>query len=174
MKVVACAGVLALFAFAANAGIQASWEVHILDLYVVSCAAPTIRNVHLLPRSTEVTDEQALAALPLGRIIRARVFRSRVVEEFLDNVQPARVHEWRKETGRQPQVFFMPVAVSPNAGPDDLSKELCDQLTRGTVVQLITTTASDCDTSGRMDLCLFSPLSILAEPDETERTYAAR
>jgi hypothetical protein len=166
--------VLILFALTANAGIQASWEVRILDLQIVSCASPTLRNIRLLPRNADVSNEQALAALPLGRIVRARVIRSRVIEEFLDHLQPATVHQWQKEKTSQPQAFFLPLAAPPNAGPDDLSKEPCDQLRRGTIVQFVTTTASDCDTPGRMDLCLFSPLSILGEPDEMDRMYAAR
>jgi hypothetical protein len=89
-------------------------------------------------------------------------------------VQPATVHQCQKEAGGQPQVFFLPLAAPPNAGPDELSKELCERLRRGSIVQFVTTTASDCDTSGGMDLCVFSPLSILAEPTEIERTYAAR
>ncbi len=172
MKRICTAGLVAMLAFPVQAGLSLSWEIHILDVEILSCTEPSVRNIQLLPRVEEVSDEQALAALPPGRIIRARVLRSKVVEEFLDAMWPPKIHGWESRDARQPTAFFYPVHVPARVFPQDIVRPVCKNFRRGTRRLMFVTTWSDCDTPGRMDLCLFSSNHVLYELTDHIQVYA--
>jgi hypothetical protein len=174
MKAIAIFVVALVFAPWLNAGIMERWETQILEVEIVSCVQPSLSNVHLLARIEQATDEQALAALPAGAVLRARLIRSRVVEEsVVDELGKApEVHSWQRAASPIPVVYFFPVWVPADKTAPKI-QAVCGTFPPRKTVQLWTTTATDCDTPGRMDLCLFAPLQIVRELGVAERKYAS-
>lgn len=171
-----CAGALLIALFSAsplNSGIMAWWEDHLLDVEIVSCTSPSVRNVHLLRQMPEEPLESAslLGHLPPGRIVRARVLRSRIregsIEPLITGVDaPAKIHPWQTHDSRRPAVYFVPEIRTHLPNPSST----CDRLRRGARLLLIATTASNCDTTPYGGLCLLTPwLSPMRQLRGTER-----
>lgn len=167
-----------------NSGIMSWWEDHILDVEIVSCVEPSMRNIHLLPRITDmpdetVSDEMALTQLPPGRMIRARVLRSRIREGSLEvfitgRSTPAKIHPWKAHHYRKPTVYFLPATRVQRSTVVRPLDQTCGRLRPGARVLLTTSTGTDCDTTPLTGLCLFNPLSIVREADDLDRQDAAR
>jgi hypothetical protein len=167
-----------------NSGIMDWWEDHILDVEIMSCVEPSVRNIHLLPRITElpdetVPDETALTHLPPGRMIRARVLRYRIregsLEDFITGGSTlAKIHPWQAHDSPKPTVYFLPATRVPTPGAIRPLDQTCGRLRRGARVLLVASTASDCDTVPLRGLCLFRRLNIVREADERDREDALR
>jgi hypothetical protein len=156
---------------------MAWWEDHLLDVEIVSCTLPSVRNVHLLRQmSNEPLDPATLLDhLPPGRIVRARVLRSRIregsIEPLITGVDaPAMIRPWQPHDSRRPSVYFIPES---RTHPTSRSST-CDRLSRDARVLLVTTTASDCDTVPYRGLCLLRPLSIAHEATARDQADAAQ
>lgn len=164
-----------LTASPANSGIMSWWEDHLLDVEIVSCVQPSVRNVALLRPMPEesMEPETLLTHLPPGHILRARILRSRVREGSLEPLitgvdAPAKIHPWQSHASRRPTVYFVPeLRTHPS-----LRTRTSERLVRGTRVLLIATTASDCDTTPYRGLCLLHPLAY--EATQRDQADAAR
>lgn len=166
----------------ADSGLMAWWEDHLLDVEIVSCVQPSVRNVHLLKQmSLEEPLEPAtlLAHLPPGRIIRARVLRSRIREGSIEPLitgadAPAKMHPWQSHSSRRPTVYFVQETGVQTRSATGQIDGVCERFPRGARMLLVATTASDCDTVPFRGRCVLDPLSIAYEAEAGDRADAAR